>query len=223
MDTNLQPEHPPSGIPALQVTSEEPNPEESLVADGERLIRNAFRTDARLGFELLYRRYYLPLCSHAVRFVHSKAVAEDIVSEVFCQCYARGIFERIDTSFRAYLYHSVRSRAYNYLRREMGRTTDLAGAIYRLTGDPQQPDSIIQYEELYHDLEKAINTLPLQRRKIYLMHRFENKKYAEIAAELQLATKTVEVQIRKASHFVRDLLRSKWTLLLIGIVYRLFP
>ncbi len=218
MDIQLQPEQPESPIAALQAA-----PDASRVVDGERFIRNAFRTDARLGCELLYRRYYRPLCSHAVRFVYSKAAAEDIVSEVFCQFYAKGVFERIDTSFRAYLYRSVRSRAYNYLRREMSRTADLTGAVYLLTGDTQQPDSITQYEELYHDLENAINTQPVQRRKIYLMHRFENKKYAEIAAELQLATKTVEVQIRKASHFVRDLLRSKWTLLLVGLVSRLLP
>jgi DNA-directed RNA polymerase specialized sigma24 family protein len=44
------------------------------------------------------------------------------------------------------------------------------------------------------------------------MHRFEDKKYAEIAAELQLSIRTVEVQIRKASHFLKELLRSKWLL-----------
>ncbi len=187
------------------------------------MIRHAFQTDTRLGCELLYRRYYRPLCSHAVRFVYSKAIAEDIVSEVFCQFYAKGVFSQIETSFRAYLYRTVRHRAYSYLRWEMARTTDLEGATYLPTSDTQQPDSITQYEELYHDVENAINTLPLQCRKIYLMHRFENKKHAEIATELQLAPKTVEVQIRKASHFVRDLLRTKWTLLLLGVLSRLLP
>jgi DNA-directed RNA polymerase specialized sigma24 family protein len=46
------------------------------------------------------------------------------------------------------------------------------------------------------------------------MHRFENKKYTEIAEELQLSPRTVEVQIRKASHFLRDLLVNYWFMLL---------
>jgi RNA polymerase sigma-70 factor (ECF subfamily) len=51
--------------------------------DNDLLIRKVFESNAWLGCELLYRRYYQPLCSHAVRYVYSKAVAEDIVAEVF--------------------------------------------------------------------------------------------------------------------------------------------
>ena len=82
----------------------------------------------------------------------------------------------------------------------------------------QQPDSITQYEELYQDVEKAINALPPQCRKIYLMHRFEGKKYAQIAQDLHLSPKTVEVQIRKASHSLKDFLQKKWILFILYLL-----
>lgn len=201
----------------IRVANDE-DPDAGGAPDSEVFIRNTFATDPRLGCELLFRLYYQPLCSHAVRFVGARDVAQDLVSDVFCRFYTNGVFASITTSYRAYLYKTVRHQAYNYLRWEVNRQVDLASAEGFTTGEAQQPDNVTQYEELYQDVEAAINSLPLQRRKIYLMHRFEGKKYGEIADELHLAPKTVESQIRKASHFLRDLLRTKWTLSILTLL-----
>ncbi|WP_461076155.1 RNA polymerase sigma-70 factor [Spirosoma flavus] len=201
---------------------ESPVPNESSASDTELFIRQAFQTDARLGCELLFRRYYVPLCSHAVRFVGSKAIGEDLVADVFEQFYSKQIFQTITSSYKAYLYKTVRHRAYNYLRQTLRRDTDLEMAQYQDVAETQQPDAITHYEELYQDVEQALQTLPLQRRRIYLLHRFEGKKYAEIADELGLSVRTVEVQIRQASHQLRNLLKDKWLLLLLcGILQQL--
>jgi RNA polymerase sigma-70 factor (ECF subfamily) len=196
---------------------DQPENTKGMDADAEYFIRKTFEVDPRQGCELLFRYYYQPLCSHAVRFLHSKTIAEDLVSEIFYQFYLKSTFKDITTSYRAYLYKAVRSRAYNYLRWESRQLTDLSTVQSMAETTSGQPDSVTQYEELYHDVENAINSLPPQCRKIYLMHRFENKKYHEIARELQLAPKTIEVQIRKASQTLRNLLKNKWTLLIAAL------
>lgn len=200
------------GIGAGLITNEDP-----LVAipDSEVLIRRTFLTNSRLGCEMLFRLYYQPLCSHAIRFVGSREIAQDLVSDMFCRFHENQTFCIITTSYRAYLYKTIRHQAYNYLRWESKRNTDLAHVSKLTIGSSLQPDCIAEYEELYQDVENAINSLPPQRRKIYLMNRFDGKKYLEIAQELHLAPKTVEVQIRKASHFLRDLLRDKWMMMLL--------
>jgi RNA polymerase sigma-70 factor (family 1) len=186
--------------------------QEAIVADVEVFIRQAFKTDPRHGCELLFQHYYQPLCNHAVRLLYSKAIAEDLVSEIFYQFYQQRTYQQIISSYRAYLYKAVRNSAINYVRWEANRSADLTACADFPGLACQQPDAIIEYEELYQRVEAAINSLPPQRRKVYLMHRFENKKYAEIAAELQLSIRTVEVQIRKASLFLKALLRSRWLL-----------
>ena len=186
------------------------DPLENQAFDSELFIKRAFDQDPRLGCELLYRRYYGALCSHAVRFLSSKAIAEDLVAEIFCELYAADIFRTINTSYRAYLYKTVRHRSFNYLRQTLGRDVGLEEVEYHFATEVQQPDAIAQYEELRRDVEQAIQTLPLHRRRIYLMHRFEGKKYSEIAEELGLSVRTVEVQIRHASHHLRNLLKNKW-------------
>ena len=201
----------------LQVVGPVSEPvKEATVIDVEVFIKQAFQTDPKHGCELLFRHYYQALCSHAVRFLYSKAIAQDLVSEIFYQFYQKGTYRSVTSSYRAYLYKAVRNSAYNYLRWEANRTADLEICVDFADLVCEQPDAKIQYEELYQQVETAINDLPPQRRKIYVMHRFENKKYAEIAEELQLSPRTVEVQIRKASQFMKDLLRRKWLLLVVG-------
>jgi RNA polymerase sigma-70 factor (ECF subfamily) len=188
--------------------------EEATVTDIDDFIKQAFDSDPRYGCELLFRHYYLPLCSHAIRFLYSKTIAEDLVSEIFLQFYQKQTYLHITPGYRAYLYKAVRNSAYNYLRWEAKRSADLENCVDFSDLVCQQPDALIQYEELYQQVAAAINSLPPQRRKVYLMHRFEGKKYAEIAQELQLSSRTVEVQIRKASHFLREILRHKNVLML---------
>lgn len=180
--------------------------------DDEGFIRAAFRADPKAGLELLFRRYYPPMCTHAVKFVGSKEAAEDLVGDIFCQFYATSGHLRVTTSYRFYLFRSVRNRAFNYLKWELGRRTSLDEAFDPASPE-QQPDVLTQFEELYQDVEAAVNTLPVDRRQIYLMKRFDGKKAQEIADELRLSVRTVEGQVLRATQQIRALLKDKWLLL----------
>lgn len=186
--------------------------------DDELFIRKTLENNARLGVELLYKRYYQPMCTHAVKYVGFREVAEDIVSEVFFQFYANKTFFEINSSYRLYLFRTVRNRAYNYLRWDLSRKADLTEASQKPALEEQQPDQISQFEELYHDVEDAVNKLPISRRKIYLMRKFEGKKYQEIADELNVSVKTVDVQLNRANQFIRNLLKDKWLLSILMIL-----
>lgn len=187
-------------------------PKAPFELDDELFIRKTLETNLRLGVELLYKRYYQPMCTHAVKFVGSREIAEDLVSEIFFQFYTNQTFSEIDSSYRLYLFRTVRNRAYNYLRWDLSRKADLTEACQKPILDEQQPDQISQFEELYHDLEEAVNKLPIERRRIYLMQKFEGKKYREIAVELNLSVKTVDVQLNRANQYIRNLLKDKWLL-----------
>ena len=56
--------------------------ESPVMSDSELFIRRAFEHNPANGYELLFKRYYGPLCSHAARFVYDRQVAEDIVIDV---------------------------------------------------------------------------------------------------------------------------------------------
>jgi RNA polymerase sigma-70 factor (family 1) len=218
---NILQSYPATDTDSLYHMDVSPDDQEPVSSDKELFIRRTLQTDPALGCELLFRQHYVALCSHAVRFVGSKAVAEDLVADIFCQFYEQQIFSTITSSYRAYLYKAVRNRAYNYVQKTFRRDVSLDQAQYQPTAEAQQPDAITLYDELYRDVEKAIESLPVQRRRIYLMHRFDGMKYGEIANELGLSVRTIEVQIRLASHALREILKGHWFLFVFWSLYEL--
>ncbi|SFE66296.1 RNA polymerase sigma-70 factor [Spirosoma endophyticum] len=190
--------------------------------DTELFIRRTFAESPKKGCELLFRRYHQALCSHAVRFVYSKETAEDLVSDVFCKFWKTKAYETITSSYRYYLFRSVRNEAYNYLRLEFQQLDDIDTAAVREDAFSQRPDQILQFEEVFHQVEDLVESLPPQCRKVFLLNRFEGKKYQDIATELGISIKTVEVHIGKALGIVRKGLKDHWLMIMVA-VWRLFP
>jgi RNA polymerase sigma-70 factor (family 1) len=191
------------------------NEGESRVIDSELFIRQAFDRSVREGYELMFRRYYRPLCSHAVRFVQSKEQAEDLVCEVFSGFWKGQVHTQITVSIRAYLFRALRNRIYNHLRDELNQPCSPQEVIKELaeTEDPQQ---ILQYTELYHRVQDVVNTLPPQCQRVFIMSRFESKNHREIAQELNISVKAVEMHITKALNLLRNALFPIWILLTLG-------
>lgn len=184
----------------------------TIVTDDERLLRTTFQADPKKGCSLLFRRYYVSLCSHAIRFVHSKEIAEDIVSEVFASFWQNRVFDHVTTSYRAYLYKSITHRAYNYLKWQLNRTTPLESEEFTVISPNLTPDEVLQFDELHQRVESIIQKLPPQCRRAYLLKRVEGKKYDEIAIEMQVSTKAVEALVSRALARLRNELRDEWFL-----------
>lgn len=181
---------------------------ETQMIDSEVLLQRAFDEDPREGCAMLFRLYYAPLFSHALRFVYSKPVAEDIVAEVFCRFWEDGTYGKINTSYRAYLFKSVRHRSYNYVKFELARKS--RNVIYRETANTANPAEMLQYDELSQLLENTINGLPQQCKKVFLLSRIENKRYQDIALELGVSVKAIEGHVSRALRILRQKIHHNW-------------
>ncbi len=185
------------------------NDSPSGIIDSEILIRKVFETDQKKGYELLFKRYYQPLCNHAVRFVYSKEVAEDLVMEIFSQFWQKNVHLGIQSSYRAYLFTTVRHASYAYLRAELGREKPVEFLLETHGSDgPDTPQQLLQFHELYIKIEEVLRSASPQGQKVFVMSRFEGKKNPIIAEELNLSTKTVEGHITKVLALLRQSLRN---------------
>lgn len=188
--------------------------EPKIVAD-EQFIHTIFTQDPRRGCEVLFRRYYGNLCNHAIRFVYAKDIAEEIVAEVFANFWQSRAFEQITTSYQAYLYQAVRYRAYNYIRFELNRTYPLELAGNQVDTTVLGPDEVLHYNELTRKIDAIIQSLPPQCRRAFQLNRLEGKKYADVAAELQISVSAVERLISRALARLRTDLKEDWLLVLV--------
>ncbi|MVM38928.1 RNA polymerase sigma-70 factor [Spirosoma sp. HMF3257] len=196
---------------------EEAGPVPLSTNDPELLIRRGFEQNPQLGCELLYHRYYQNLCSYAVRFVLSKEVAEDIVSDVFLTFWKNATYQQITVCYGAYFYRAVRNRAYNYLRQEVSRTQSFDSEVGDNFIDTDTPEAIIHFQELAHRLDAEIQALPPQCRKAFMLNRYEGKRYVDIAEELHISQKAVEHLISRALTRLRTHLTGEW-LILVSLI-----
>jgi RNA polymerase sigma-70 factor (ECF subfamily) len=187
---------PISGNNPLRVAMDKETEAQAVLMDNETFIRLILKEDPGKGFAVIFKKYYGPMCSHATRFVYSKEIAQDLVSEVFLNFWKKKLYETVTTTFRAYLYTAVRNSAYNHLKKEF---SERSGPL----ADPEMieeanPQSILLLSELMARIEQIIDSFPPQCQKVFLMSRYEGRKNREIAAELDIRLKTVEAHMMKA-------------------------
>lgn len=183
--------------------------------DDEIFIKKALQLNPKDGCELLFRRYYKPLCSHAIRYVYSKEIAEDLVSDVFCKFWKNESYKNITSSFRSYLFRSVRNTAFTYLRSEFNTVEKSEKYEMVEVTENLKADSICMYEETLARVKLLVDSMPPQCKKIFLLSRFESKGNKEIAEELNLSLKTIEAHMGKALGIMRKGLKDYITLIFI--------
>ena len=202
-----QPQDETPGIRPLLVhdqAQDSPENNQNTIRDSELFIKKAFAESPRQGCELLFRRFYKVLCSHAVRYVYSRELAEDIVSEVFCKFWKNKSYESVTSSYRYYLFRSVRNESLNYLRQRFLQDEGIEAAEAQPSPLDHNPVHVTQYEEVSARVEQIVETLPPQCRRVFILNRFEGYKYREVADELGMSIKTVETHMSKALAAMRE-------------------
>ena len=64
-----------------------------------------------------------------------------------------------------------------------------------------------QFQELSRRIKEAVDALPESYREVFIMHRFQEKTYREIAEQLNIPTKTVDYRMQQALKQLRKDLR----------------
>lgn len=72
----------------------------------------------------------------------------------------------------------------------------------------ETPEFVLEETELRKQLEKAINDLPEKQRTVFLMNRFDNQSYTEIASVLDLSVKAVEKRMHLALLSLRKVVKN---------------
>jgi RNA polymerase sigma-70 factor, ECF subfamily len=160
------------------------------------LIRKIRRGDVA-AFETLFRKFYSPLVLYSTGITGSSEAAEDIIQELFYSIWKNRESLDIIISVKAYLYKSVRNNSLGSLQKNERRANNPEHP------DSHDPASEALGNELKEIIAKSISSMPVRRAEIFRMHRFRDLKYKEIAQQLSLSVKTVELEMSKALSTLR--------------------
>ncbi|MEM9645437.1 MAG: RNA polymerase sigma factor [Planctomycetota bacterium] len=141
-----------------------------------------------------------PLLRYAFSLVGQRAVAEDIVQEVFLQLHAR--WGEIDSP-RAWLFRSVRNRAYNHVRDHRREILSSDASDMQDTqrhSDP--PDAVFLRLEAQGTLRQLLQELNDQDRELVTLKYFEGLAYRDISTRTGLSIGNVGYRLH---HILKEL------------------
>ena len=173
-------------------------------------------------FEEVFMNYCPYLEKFAEGYVVDKEEASDIVQSVFLAFWERKEKLKTDTNLNNYLITLTKNQCLNYLkhiRAKQNYLQSLAPGINALFLNSyaleQLDENKLILDELSATIEKAIDSLPGQCREIFIMSRFENMKYHEIADKLGISIKTVEKKMSISLEILRIVLKDYYFLFLL--------
>ncbi len=161
-----------------------------------------------MEFERLFMKYYKPLCCHADKILKDRDASEDLVQEFFYLFWKNRETFTPKFSLNAYLHQSIRNNALHYMEHLAVRKR-YAEQVFNECKDllPSHMQTEPDLNELDEVVNKTLRQMPERCSRIFLMNRFEGKKYREIAEILSVSVKTVEADMGKALQMFRKSLK----------------
>jgi len=170
-------------------------------------------------FEWLFREHFKALVAFSYQFVKDQDSAKEIVHDVFIRLWEKRDTIDPDRPIKSYLFTSVHNRSLNFIRDNKKFSNNPADLDALMESPEDEEQNLRDEEELVKKIHEAIDQLPLKCKNIFIMSKFQEMKYMEIAEELDISVKTVETQISKALKTLRKELGHLDSLILILILF----
>jgi RNA polymerase sigma-70 factor (ECF subfamily) len=170
-----------------------------LYTDEELL--NLLKDSNKDAFVLIYRKFWSSLYNAAYKRLRDTARCQDVVQNVFTDLWLRK--DRVDIrNLPAYLHTAVRFQVYKEVVKQPSNS-EFFKVLEEILVSPFQSDAEVINKELSDLVTLWIEALPAKRRKIFLMHFYEELSTDEIARRLNVSQKTVQNQLNTASTQIR--------------------
>jgi RNA polymerase sigma-70 factor (family 1) len=184
------------------------------------LLLRVAKGDEQAFAELFYA-HHQRLGAHIYRITESMDLAEEVVQDVFLKIWlSRETLASIQ-NFGAYLYVLSKNHALNCLRKlakeRLHQKTIEENALVQASTEESGDDNY------YALLDKAIDHLPPQQQKVYLLSRHSRLKYDEIARQMGLSRETVKKYLQASTHSITSFVQSNMDVpVIIGAILYFF-
>ncbi|WP_418573471.1 sigma-70 family RNA polymerase sigma factor [Phocaeicola sp.] len=139
----------------------------------------------------IFMDYRQSVFFYVYKRIGKKEDSEDLVQDAYLRLLEYRTMLRPDT-VKYFLFTIVRNLVIDYFRRFYKRQEVVDFLQEFSQTKTMESDSPVIIKDLQKQEWNRVRLLPRQRRKIYVMNRFEGKNLSEIASELHLSQRTVE-------------------------------
>jgi RNA polymerase sigma-70 factor, ECF subfamily len=176
-----------------------------MTEDVERNLISRYQAGDQGAYGELFEAHHPRVLNLAVQMMRNEESALDVCQEVFLRAYEELHQWRGEARFSTWLYRAVLNVCYERIRAEekQRRLRDRAPALDMMPS----PEGHVLTDETLALIDRAIQELPARQRLIFILKQYEEKRFAEIAEQLQITEGGAKASYHKALLALRVHLR----------------
>lgn len=148
----------------------------------------------------LFRKYRASLFRYLTGLVASSEDAAELVQESYARLLQHDEVAQLEAVSRTYLFQIATNLARDHYRRRITRHSlaHIDVDELEIADECAEPEHRMVWDQTIHAVKGGIKELPPLTRRIFLLSRFRDKTYPQIAALLGVSTRTVERKMSEA-------------------------
>ncbi|MBN9383747.1 MAG: sigma-70 family RNA polymerase sigma factor [Chitinophagaceae bacterium] len=175
--------------------------------DETALVRLAADGD-QTAYGRLYSHYYPQLYTSLAFIAKSHEDAQEVIHETFLKIWKTKESLFLVRSFKDYAYTMAKNLLFDQLKRKkIGRRIIQSFSDESERQMAPTPDQEYLYKQYYQTAINAINQLPEQKRRIFLLRTQESMTLEDIASEMGISVSAVKKHLYAALASVKEALR----------------
>ncbi len=156
------------------------------------------------SFRLLVERYQKPIIRSIRNIIHDDHICEDTAQDVFLTAYKKlASFDPARGSFSTWLFTIARNKSLNVIKKKIPATVSNPPE----NSDSPGPAGDLLRDELFDELDRALETLNPRQKRAFVLAEFENLPYEQIAQIEGARIGTIKSRINRAKKKLRLALR----------------
>ena len=152
-------------------------------------------------FETLFKQNFVAVTAYCNKYVRDTEEAKDLAHRAFMKVWEKREAVPEGSNVKALTYRIAHNLSINYIRDHKKFCDE--EELQTVESENSDADNDIKASELEAAVIDTINHMPEKSKKVFLMSRYEQLSYNDIAGQLGVSIKTVEAHITTALKLLR--------------------
>jgi RNA polymerase sigma-70 factor (ECF subfamily) len=176
---------------------------EKGVPDSDAHLMLRFKDGDMEAFEHLFSRHTRAMINFAYRFVRNREIAEELAQEIFLRVYQGAGRYEAQAKFTTWLYRVATNVCLNEVRKAQFKADrrspeEEAGSI---------PDMSLEKQAMSRAIKRALGQLPENQRVAFILNKYQELSYVEVAGIMAISAKAVKSLIHRAKEALAEKLK----------------